>query len=31
MNSNLPPIRKSGPGPIAPKPKNIKIHAGKGL
>lgn len=30
MNSiNLPPIRKIGPA-IAPKPKNIKIHAGKG-
>ena len=30
MNSNLPPIRKTGPGPIAPRPKNIKIQAGKG-
>lgn len=32
MNSNLPPgpIRKIGPGPIAPKPKNIKIQAGRG-
>jgi hypothetical protein len=31
MNSNLPPIMRPGPGPIAPKPKNIRIQAGKGL
>lgn len=28
MNSNLPPIMRPGP-PIAPKPKNIRIQAGK--
>ncbi len=30
MNSNLPPIMRPGP-PIAQKPKNIRIQAGKGL
>jgi hypothetical protein len=28
-NFDLPPIRKIGPA-VLPKPKNIKIHAGRG-